>query len=308
MVQLHDLHVVLGAELQVALEPRRASAPAPGPRSRAAAAARGRTCAATCFAASDELVDDDLRAVGEVAELRLPQHQRRRVGQAVAVLEAEHAGLRQRAVDDLERAPGPSRDVVERHVFGLGLLVDQHGVAVGEGAAPHVLAGQAHAACPRSAACRRPAPRRSPSRCPRRSRSSARLASSCRAILRLTLKPVGHAWSARVPTSLQRFERRRRCRRGARRREAPARGRPRRLPASRPCSADRSLAASNCVLQLGAGTRSAIALDVLGASARPRRPAARRRAAAWSGACAIVRYISGWVKAGSSLSLWPWRR
>ena len=28
------------------------------------------------FARGDELVDDDLRAVGEVAELRLPQHQR----------------------------------------------------------------------------------------------------------------------------------------------------------------------------------------------------------------------------------------
>ncbi len=28
------------------------------------------------FAGGDELVDDDLRAVGEVAELRFPQHER----------------------------------------------------------------------------------------------------------------------------------------------------------------------------------------------------------------------------------------
>ena len=46
----------------------------------------------------------DLRAVGEVAELRLPQHQRVRIGQAVAVFEAQHGGFRQQRVDDLERA------------------------------------------------------------------------------------------------------------------------------------------------------------------------------------------------------------
>ena len=45
------------------------------------------------LAGGDELVDDDLRAVGEVAELRLPEHQRLGIVAAEAVLEAEHRRL-----------------------------------------------------------------------------------------------------------------------------------------------------------------------------------------------------------------------
>ncbi len=48
------------------------------------------------FTRGDELVDDDLGAVGEIAELRFPQHQRLRFGEAVAVIEAEHAGFGER--------------------------------------------------------------------------------------------------------------------------------------------------------------------------------------------------------------------
>ena len=44
----------------------------------------------------DELVDDDLRAVDEVAELRLPQDERVRRGDRVAVLERERRVLGQR--------------------------------------------------------------------------------------------------------------------------------------------------------------------------------------------------------------------
>ena len=39
----------------------------------------------------DELIDDDLRAVHEVAELRFPQHERAGIGDGVAVLESEDA-------------------------------------------------------------------------------------------------------------------------------------------------------------------------------------------------------------------------
>jgi hypothetical protein len=46
----------------------------------------------------DELVDDDLGAVHEVAELRLPQDQRVLVLHGVAVLEAEGGVLRQQRV------------------------------------------------------------------------------------------------------------------------------------------------------------------------------------------------------------------
>src|SRR5215471_1583708 len=50
----------------------------------------------------DELVDNDLRAIGEIAKLRLPYHQRLRIIAAVAVLETKHSGFRQDGVVDLE--------------------------------------------------------------------------------------------------------------------------------------------------------------------------------------------------------------
>ena len=71
------------------------------------------------WADGDELVDDHLRAVREVAELRLPEHERRRVGEAVAVLEAEHRGLGELAVVDLE-ARLRLGEVVERRVLLAG--------------------------------------------------------------------------------------------------------------------------------------------------------------------------------------------
>ncbi len=82
--------------------------------------------------------------VDEVAELRLPQHQPVGPVEAVAVLEAEHAGLAERAVVDLDlRLVG--RQVHERHVGVAVLHVVEQRVAVAEGAAAGVLPGHAHA-------------------------------------------------------------------------------------------------------------------------------------------------------------------
>ena len=51
---------------------------------------------------------DDLGRVDEVAELRLPDDERAVIGDGVAELEAEHGGLGERAVVDLEaRRPRP---------------------------------------------------------------------------------------------------------------------------------------------------------------------------------------------------------
>ena len=94
------------------------------------------------FADGDELVDDDLRAVDEVAELAFPDRQRVRLGARVAVLETEHRFFRQDRVDDDERRLAVGH-VAQRHVGAvvplLAVLVVQHGVAVHEGAAPAVL-------------------------------------------------------------------------------------------------------------------------------------------------------------------------
>jgi hypothetical protein len=106
------LHVVLGAEREVALDARAGvfrPLPFVAVRQQHHQAAR---LAPLLFAAGDELVDHDLRAVGEIAELRFPDHQRQRIGHAVAELEAQHGVLAERAVVDVE-ARLVGRDVLQ---------------------------------------------------------------------------------------------------------------------------------------------------------------------------------------------------
>ena len=97
-----DLNVVLGGELQETFEASRGVF-----RPLALVAVRqqhdeARQAEPLALARDDELIDDDLRAVDEVAELRLPKHERLRLRQAVAILVAEHGFLGEHGVDDLE--------------------------------------------------------------------------------------------------------------------------------------------------------------------------------------------------------------
>ena len=97
----------------------------------------------------DKLVDHNLGAVDEVAELALPEDERGRVRDGVAVLEPERGVLAQERVVDLDPrclaghlTPG---DVGERDVgVPVGLVVEDR-VALAERAAPRVLARQADA-------------------------------------------------------------------------------------------------------------------------------------------------------------------
>ncbi len=126
-----------------------------------------------------ELVDDHLCRVGEVAELRLPQDQALGRSRRVAVLEAEAGDLRERAVVDLEWRER-SRQVLDRRVLEAGLLVVEDEVAVGEGAALGVLAGQADVRALGEERRVRERLRHGPTRSgpPRGSRSACRAASS----------------------------------------------------------------------------------------------------------------------------------
>ena len=95
--RLADLNVVLGGELQKPLDARAGVLrPLPFVAVRQQQHQAGEQ-PPLVFAARDELVDDDLRAVREVAELRFPQHQRLGIVAAVAVLEAQDAGFGKRA-------------------------------------------------------------------------------------------------------------------------------------------------------------------------------------------------------------------
>ena len=66
----------------------------------------------------DELVDHDLGAVDEVAELAFPQGQGVRIGQRVAVFETQHRLFRQGRIDALVQGLAVA-DVVEREVAAL---------------------------------------------------------------------------------------------------------------------------------------------------------------------------------------------
>jgi hypothetical protein len=99
-----DLHVVLGGELQVALEARGGML-----RPLAFVAVRqqadeARHAQPFALAGGYELVEDNLGAVGKVAELRLPQGERVRLGERIAVFEPEHCLLREHRIDDLVAA------------------------------------------------------------------------------------------------------------------------------------------------------------------------------------------------------------
>ncbi len=301
-----DLHVVFGAHLQDSARAAPRNAPAPGPRSRAAAADEARHAQPLALARGDELVEHHLRAVGEIAELRLPQRQRVGLGQRIAVFEAEHGLFRQHRVDDLV-ARLLAAEMVERGVALLGLLVDQHRMALREGAALAVLAGQAHRMPSVQQRCRRPAPRRSPSRCPRRSRSPCARLSRKRWIVRWTWKPSGTVVilladvaqhrPASTPVS---------PRRGS---STSPRGLQARPAAVEPVGLVGPVALAGLELGVERGAPVGLHLLDLGlGDRRLRRPAAWRRSPASSDARVIVLYISGWVKAGSSPSLWPKRR
>ena len=89
----------------------------------------------------DELVDDDLRPVHEVPELRLPADERLRRRDRVAVLEADRRVLGQRRVVHLERRCRLA-EMLDRRVALAVVHVVKDEVTVREGAALGVLACQ----------------------------------------------------------------------------------------------------------------------------------------------------------------------
>ena len=95
------------------------------------------------FCGGKELVDDDLSAVGEVAELCLPNGEGFRAGQGVAVVKAQYRVLAEVRIVDGKAAFFAGNCVHQAH-FLLGIFHLNDGVAVGEGAALDVLPGDAH--------------------------------------------------------------------------------------------------------------------------------------------------------------------
>ena len=135
---VHHLHVVFAAELQ---EPLGAGAGMLGPLTLIAMRQQHYQPAHAQpfnFTAGNKLIDDHLRAVGKIAELRFPQGERGRFRERIAVFKTKHGQLRQRGVMHLvARLRGG--DMVERRVAFFRGLVDQHRMAMREGAALGIL-------------------------------------------------------------------------------------------------------------------------------------------------------------------------
>src|ERR1035437_7193172 len=137
------LHVVFGAEREVALDTGArvfGALPFVAVREQHHQAAR---LSPLLLAAGNELVDHDLRAVGEIAELRFPDDQRQRLGHGVAEFEAQHGVLAERAIEHL-KAPLVGRDVLRGHVTLAGFGIVEREMALAEGAPAGILAAEAH--------------------------------------------------------------------------------------------------------------------------------------------------------------------
>ena len=91
------------------------------------------------LARGDELINDYLRAIGEVTKLTFPQHHRLRIGQRIAVIKTKHAKFREQRIEGFKLRLTIA-DVIERRVFSLACLINQHSMAMAEGAALHIFA------------------------------------------------------------------------------------------------------------------------------------------------------------------------
>jgi len=140
---IDDLNIVLGGEPEEALEARAGMLGA-----HTLEAVRQQEHEATellpfVFAARDELIDDWLRDIPEIAELRFPKDEGARAIEAETIFESEHARFAERAVDDFNGAG--VRKMLQREIFFARFVIVQNGVAMAEGAALAVLATQADA-------------------------------------------------------------------------------------------------------------------------------------------------------------------
>src|SRR5947209_7085259 len=95
-----DLNVLFGARLEKALEPRaRVLGPLPFVAMRQQKDDSTRALPLR-FRRHDKLIDNHLRAVGEIAELRFPKAKHVRVVERVTVVEPEYRRFRKQAVVD----------------------------------------------------------------------------------------------------------------------------------------------------------------------------------------------------------------
>ena len=141
--EIADLHVFLSAKLEEAFEPR---ARVFGSLAFVAVGKKQDNGARTApfgFRRRDELIDDDLRPVGEISKLRFPQIELGRKIHRVAVIETEDGIFREWAVIDAKLGLVGAK-MIERDIALAIFFVVEHAVALAERAATAILAGKPH--------------------------------------------------------------------------------------------------------------------------------------------------------------------
>ena len=95
------------------------------------------------FRRNDKLVDDGLRAVRKIAELRFPQAKHLRIIERITVIESEHGRFGKQAVVNT-KARLFRCEMQKRNVRISRYRVVKNGMPVSKGPAAAVLAGQSH--------------------------------------------------------------------------------------------------------------------------------------------------------------------
>ncbi len=132
--QIADLDIVIGAGLEKAFEP---CAGMFRPLSFLSVREQQHYAAWLLpfrFGGNDKLIDEHLRAVGEIAKLRFPNAKHSRIIEGVTVIEPEHSGLRKRTVVNAN-AGLLLRQMHERDVGLAGFGVVKNRVPRAKGAA-----------------------------------------------------------------------------------------------------------------------------------------------------------------------------
>src|SRR5207253_1197308 len=95
------------------------------------------------FGGNDKLIDNSLRPVNKIAELRLPQAQHVWIIERVAVIESEDGGFRKETVVNTN-AGLFFREMQQRIIRSARFCIVPIGMTLAEGSAPAVLAGQSN--------------------------------------------------------------------------------------------------------------------------------------------------------------------
>src|SRR6516164_629734 len=141
--RLANIHVAFGGKLHETLDARAGML-----RALAFVAVRKQereACgkAPLVFARTDELIDDDLRAIHEISELGLPEDKAFGIVARESIFKAEASGFGKRRVVDLTEGLR-GREMSKRQIFLLGLRIHQDGVALVKSTALRILPREAN--------------------------------------------------------------------------------------------------------------------------------------------------------------------